>query len=117
MSKIGLNELLNQVASVKVYIDNVPEKAPLPAVVFNHIANVRNRVLAGENNAKVNTWRVSVISNSHAQLDQIVKEIEQLDNKSSKYFRNVLVMTINDEPVDPKTKLIRTFIDLKTVDK
>ena len=117
MNKQGIHTLLTKYTSVKVHADFIPEKAKLPAIVFNHISNIRNRILSGKTNGITDTWRISIVCRTNEESDRITKEVENLDNSSSQDFKNVLVITTNNEPVDPKTKLIRTFIDLKTIER
>lgn len=117
MNKIGLREHLAKYVTLSIYPDFVPEKAKLPAIAYTHISNTRNRILDGSVNAKTDTWRISIICNSRAECDTILKQLEALDMSSSIYFKNVLIISVNDEPTDPDYEVIRSFIDLKTIDK
>ncbi len=117
MNRDAIVDLLNSKGyGVKVFNDFVPEDEDLPAITYSHINYKGDRVLSGSITGESDTWRISIICKTIPECDILLKQVRLLDNTSSNYFQKVLVININDEPAQPKSKVKRSFVDIKTFD-
>ena len=114
MNTIELTKLLKSTTGKTVYIDFIPEKKPLPAVVYSHIADGFSRVLKGGKSGNWDTWRVLCIGRSRTEIQALKTAIKSLDNTKSDYFSNIFVVAEGNIPARPEDKTRTAFVDIKT---
>lgn len=113
MNTIGFTSLLKTKTN-NVYADFVPEKKPLPAVSFTHLANGGSRILKGNRSGLWDTWRVMCIGKNRSESESIAKSIKELDNSKSSDFNNIFVIADGNVTASPEDKTRVSYVDIKT---
>lgn len=101
------------------YLDVVPNDVVLPALAINSIAyGTRNtRVLSGKKTGNSSEHRISLITNTMSELNELVNSIELLDNTSNDYFQRINVDLASREPRQTGSNVVRAFYNLTVIKK
>lgn len=101
----------------RVYLDVVPDGVGLPAITLTSISisPIVERDLSGRKMGDATEHRVGLIASSMAQLNELVKRIELLDNTENDYFNCIRVDFGGRDPWDGETSVYRVFYNLTAV--
>lgn len=112
-----LKEHFAPLVSGRVYLDVVPDNVSLPAVTLTSLSSspIVNRDTSGRKMGDATEHRIGLIATSMAQLNELVKCAELLDNTESDYFNCVRVDFGGRDPWDGETSVYRVFYNLTAV--
>mgnify|MGYP000625086044 CR=1 FL=1 len=119
MNRDGIRALILDTLNndIKVYPDYVPERKPLPAITYTHIANNSDRRLDGDKTGGRDSYRIRVISESRSEGDAIIDQLQSMDNTSNDNFKNIFVLTVTDNIADPDDRTFMAFVDIQVFNR
>lgn len=115
MNLIAFQKLMKEGFDCKAHLDQVPEKARLPAIAYRHSANSAARLLDGTRSGRSDTWAVVIVTKSDDDIQSLVEQAELLHNSNNDDYQRVFItlgsvgaMT-KDEVTRNTTLTIQTF--------
>lgn len=95
-----------------VYRNIIPEGVSKPALSADEVSNSSGRSLSGVKSGLSAVWRVSVYSNSDANMKALLKTLEGLDNTKNDDFQRIYSDYVLTEKKQLGQILTRAFYDL-----
>ena len=87
-----LIEIIEAHTGFQVYIDVIPNKKPLPALMItslNYDPVLNGRVLSGKKTGNSSDHRIGIVCSTMGELNDLVNQMKLLDNTSNQYFQKL----------------------------